>query len=144
MPIAESRPPIVVGIRQTSSAISTVTLWCEPRVDRERRQRRDGDHEDDRQPGEQDREGDFVGRLLPLRAFDEGDHAVEKAFARIRGNAHDDAVGEHARSAGDRAAVAAGFANDRRRFAGNGGLVDRRRTFEHVAVGGNDFIRLRR
>ena len=25
MPIAESRPPIVVGIRQTSSAISTVT-----------------------------------------------------------------------------------------------------------------------
>ena len=25
MPIADSRPPIVVGIRQTSSAISTVT-----------------------------------------------------------------------------------------------------------------------
>ena len=30
MPIAESRPPMVVGIRQTSSAMSTVTLWCVP------------------------------------------------------------------------------------------------------------------
>ena len=30
MPIAESRPPIVVGIRQTSSAISTVTESVAP------------------------------------------------------------------------------------------------------------------
>ena len=30
MPIAESNPPIVVGIRQTSSAISTVTLCFAP------------------------------------------------------------------------------------------------------------------
>ena len=30
MPIAESRPPIVVGIRQTSSAISTVTVTGVP------------------------------------------------------------------------------------------------------------------
>ena len=30
MPIAESKPPMVVGIRQTSSAMSTVTLCFAP------------------------------------------------------------------------------------------------------------------
>ena len=30
MPIAESRPPMVVGIRQTSRAISTLTETVEP------------------------------------------------------------------------------------------------------------------
>ena len=30
MPIAESRPPIVVGMRQTSNAIRTVTLCVAP------------------------------------------------------------------------------------------------------------------
>ena len=53
-------------------------------------------------PGEQDRKRDLVRRLLALRAFDERDHAIEERFARIRADAHDDAVGEHARAAGDR------------------------------------------
>ena len=114
------------------------------RIERKRRQRRDRDQKDDRQSGEQDRERDLVGRLLALRAFDQADHAIEEAFAGIRGHAHDDAIGEHARAAGHRAAVAAGFANDRRRFAGDRRLVDRRGAFEHVAVGGNDLVRPRR
>ena len=36
MPIAESRPPMVVGMRQTSSAISTVGDWARVAVDGER------------------------------------------------------------------------------------------------------------
>ena len=44
----------------------------------------------------------------------------------------------HARAAGDRAAVAATLANDRRRFAGDRGFIDARDAFNHVAVRGND------
>ena len=40
------------------------------------------------------------------------------------GDAHDDPVGQHPRAAGDRAAVAAGLADDRRRLAGDRRLVD--------------------
>ena len=43
--------------------------------------------EDDRQRREQDGERDFVGRLLAVRAFDQSDHAVQKAFAGIGGDA---------------------------------------------------------
>ena len=66
MPIAESRPPMVVGMRQTSSATSTVTVTGVPcpaavdAVDRERQQRHRGDQEDQRQAGEQDRQRDLV------------------------------------------------------------------------------------
>ena len=45
-----------------------------------------------------------------------------------------DPVGDHARAAGDRRAVAAALADDRRRFAGDRGLVDRGDAFDHLAV----------
>ena len=54
MPIAESSAPIVVGIRQTSSATSTMTDCSALGVDGERLQGHDGEQEDDREPGEQD------------------------------------------------------------------------------------------
>ena len=63
--------------------------------------------------GQQDVERDFVGRLLPLGPFDQGDHAVEERFARIGRDAHDEPVGQHACAAGDAAAVAAALADDR-------------------------------
>ena len=66
------------------------------------------------------------GRLLPLGALDERDHAVEERLARLRGDAHDDLVRQHARPAGDGRAVAARLADDRCRLAGDGRLVDRR------------------
>ncbi len=78
---------------------------------------------DDRQRGQQDVERDFVGRLLPFGAFDHGDHAVKKGFAGVGGDAHDQPVGEHARAAGDGAAVAAALADDRGALAGDGALV---------------------
>ena len=46
---------------------------------------------------------------------------------------------EHARAAGDGAAVAAAFADDRRGLAGDGGFVHGGRAFDDFAVGGDDF-----
>ena len=42
------------------------------------------------------------------------------------------------RAAGDGAAVAAGFADDRRAFAGDDGFVHRRDAFDHLAVSGDE------
>jgi hypothetical protein len=53
---------------------------------RERLQRHHGQQEDQRQAGDHDVERDFVGRLLPLRAFHQRDHAVEKGLAGVRGD----------------------------------------------------------
>ena len=95
--------------------------------------------EDDGQSGQQDVQRDFVRGLLPLCAFDQRDHAIEKGFAGIRGDLHVDLIGEHARAAGYRRAIAAGFANHRRRFAGDGRFVHRSDAFDDLAVGGNEF-----
>ena len=121
---------MVVGIRQTSRAISAVIvtgvpgLGCCHAEHRERQQRDGCEQEDDRQRDQQDGQRDFVGRFLPLGAFDHGDHAVEKGLAGIDCNAHDDPVGQHARAARDGAEIAAGFADHRRGFAGDGAFVD--------------------
>ena len=107
-------------------------------IGREARDRRRREHEDDGQPDEQDVERDLVRRLLPLGALDQPDHAVEEGRAWRRGDAHPDPVGQHLRAAGHRRAVAAGFADDRRGFAGDRGLVDRGDALDHLAVGGDD------
>ena len=65
------------------------------------------------------------GVLRRVGALDERDHAVEEALAGLLRDLDDDAVREHARAAGDRAAVAAGLADDGRRLAGDRRLVDR-------------------
>ena len=99
---------------------------------------RDGhgrEHEDDGQAGEQDVERDLVRRLLPLGALDQLDHAVDEGRALRRGDAHADPVGQHLGAAGDRRAVAAGFADHGRGFAGDRGLVDRGDALDHLAVG---------
>ena len=109
-----------------------------PRVDGEGLQRHHRQQEDDREPGQQDVEGDLVRRLLPVGPLDEGDHPVEERLARLRGDAHDDLVGQHPGAAGDGRAVAAGLADDRRRLAGDGRLVDRGDALDDVAVAGDD------
>ena len=144
MPMAESSPPIVVGIRQTKQRDQHRhgDRRALPRrrdaVHRERQQRDADDQEDDRHRGQQDVERDFVRRLLPLGAFDQRDHAVEKRLAGIGGDAHDQPVGQHARAAGDAAAVAAAFADDRRAFAGDGAFVDGGDAFDDFAVAGDE------
>ena len=80
---------MVVGIRQTSSATSTVTVIGIAlagrlhAVDRERQQRHADEQEDDRERGEQDGQRDLVRRLLALGAFDQRDHPVEEGLAGI-------------------------------------------------------------
>ena len=156
MPMADSSAPIVVGMRHTSS--DTITMPVTPLpvsarrvrdagvvrlgVDRQRLQGRDREHEDDRQRGQQDVQRDLVGRLLPVGALDERDHPVDEALARLLRDLDDDAVRQHGGAAGDRRAVATGFADDRRRLAGDRRFIHRRNAFHHVAVTGDDLAGL--
>ena len=106
-------------------------------VQPERVQRHDDEQKNDRQSGQQDAQRNFVGRLLTLRAFDQCDHAIEEGLAGVGGDLHLDPVGDDRGAAGDAAAIAAAFANDRCGFAGDSGLVDRRDTLDDFAVAGN-------
>jgi hypothetical protein len=124
-------------MRHTSSAISTVAE-VGPRIFGERPERDADDQEDDGQAGQQDRQRQFVRRLLPLGAFDQRDHPVDEGRARRGGDFHLDEVGEHGGAAGDGRAVAAGLANDGRGFAGDRRFVDRGDPFDDVAVAGDD------
>ena len=137
MPIALSSAPIVVGISATSSAISVVIEMSVPAKSRERLQRHDDEQEDQRQPREQDVQRDLVRRLAPLGALDQRDHPVQEGVAGLLRDLDQDVVGEHARAAGDRAAVAAGLADHGRRLAGDRRLVDRRDPLDHGAVAGD-------
>ena len=152
MPMADSSAPIVVGIRQTSS--ETITMPVTPLAverqgvgdagvvrlgeDRQRLQGGDGEHEDDRQRGQQDVQRDLVRRLLPVGALDERDHPVDEALAGLLGDLDDDAVGQHGGAAGDRGAVAAGLADHRRGFAGDRRFVHRGNAFHDIAVTRDD------
>ena len=143
MPIADSSAPIVVGISATSSAISVAIETSVSANSRERAQRHDDDEEDQRQARRAGCPSAIsFGRLAPRGALDERDHAVEEALAGLLGDLDDDAVGEHARAAGDGAAVAAGLADDRRRLAGDRRLVDRGDALDDRAVAGDDLARL--
>ena len=140
-PMAERRPPIVVGIEaheqrdENRDRDRVACLRDLDGVERERQQRDGRQQEHDRELDQQDREGDLVRSLLAARAFDHGDHAIEERFALIDGDANDEPVREHARPAGHRTEVAAGFANHRCRFARDRRLVDRRHALDHLAVG---------
>jgi hypothetical protein len=72
------------------------------------------DQEDDRHPSEQDIERDLVRRLLPARALDEGNHAVQERGTGGGGDAHDDPVGDDERASGDCAPIATALADHRR------------------------------
>ena len=113
-----------------------------PHVVGEGFQRGANDHEYQREPGQQDRQRDFVRRFLPRSAFDERNHFVQETFARHGGHPDADAVGQHFRTARDGAFVAAGLADHRRAFAGNGAFVDRGEPLDDLAVGRDDVARL--
>ena len=98
---------MVVGISDTSSAISVAIEMLVSGELGERAQRHDHHEEDQGEAGEQDAERDLVRGLAPRGALHERDHAVEEALARQLGDLDHDAVGEHLGAAGDRAAVAA-------------------------------------
>ena len=141
IPIAESRAPIVVGISATRSAIRVATEAAVLGELRHRAQHDDDRQEDDRQPREQDVEGDLVRRLAALGALDQRDHPVEEALAGLLGDLDHDPVREHLGAAGDRAAVAPGLADHGRGLAGDRRLVDRGDPLDHGAVAGDDLPR---
>ncbi len=74
---------MVVGIRQTSSAMRATVSTVSPAYMAERSERDRRQQEDEGQSGEQDRQRDLVRRPLALGAFDEGDHPVEECLARV-------------------------------------------------------------
>ena len=148
MPIADRRAPIVVGIKQTSSATSTVTVTgvpCPAAADAVQGIRQQGgrrEQEDDGERRQQDVERDLVRRLLPLGALDQRDHPVQEGLARVRGDLHDDPVGEHLRPAGDGAAIAAGLADHGRALARDRRLVHRGDAVDDLPVGGDEIVGL--
>ncbi|MCY1482616.1 hypothetical protein D9M68_161740 [compost metagenome] len=93
--------------------------------------------EDQGQADQQDVQRHLVGGLLALGAFHQGDHPVQGRFAGVGGDLHQQPVGNDAGVAGDGGTVAAGLADHRRRFTGDGRLVDRGDALDHLAVAGN-------
>jgi hypothetical protein len=75
-----------------------------------------------------------ASRMLSAISFDHGDHAIDERLARVGGGAHDEPVGQHARSAGDGAPVAAALTDHGRALAGDGALVHRRHALDDLAV----------
>ena len=104
-----------------------------------RRHRRHDNDEDQSEDGKQDGECHLVRRLLPLGTFDQMDHAVEEALARIDGDPDEQLVRDDRRAGGDRGEhVGSGLFEHGCRLAGDGGFVDIRDPFGDLAVGRND------
>jgi hypothetical protein len=141
MPIADSRPPMVVGIRHTSSATSTVIATGSARPARRTLKRENGSSVTVASRNTMVSAASRMVSAISLGVFwrfAPSTSAImrsRKVSPGIGGDAHDDPVGQHARAAGHGAAVAAGLAHDRRRFAGDGALVDRGDAFDDLAVG---------
>ena len=100
----------------------------------EARNGRNREHEDERQTGEKDVERDFVRRLLPLRPFDERNHAVEEGRSRRSRNADLDPVGKNAGAAGHGRAIAATLADHGRGLAGDRRFVDRGDAIDNIPI----------
>ena len=113
IPIALSSAPIVVGISATSSAISTVIEMSVPANSPNGRSVTTTTRKTIVSPASRIDERDLVRRLAPRGALDERDHPVEERLPGLLRDLDHDPVREHARAAGDRAAVAAGLADDR-------------------------------
>ena len=111
---------------------------CRPHAEQRERQQRDGDHQKhDGESHQQNGQRNFIGRLLALGAFDHADHAVQKRLAGVHGDAHHQPVRQHPGATGDGGKVATGLAHHRCRFAGDGALIHRSHTLNHLAVHGD-------
>ncbi len=106
------------------------------RVDGKRQQRHRHQQEHQGQRHQQNGQRDLVGRLAPLGAFDQADHAVEEGLAGIGRAAHHDPVRQHLGASGHGGEVAAGLADHRGRLAGDGALIHRGHAFDHLAIAG--------
>ena len=138
MPIADSSAPMVVGMRQTSSATSTTTeTEPPPKLAKGTSVTTTGKKTMVSTASRIVRAISF-GRLLTIGALDQRDHAVNEGLASFGRDAHHDAVRQDLGAARHRRTVTAGFADDRRRLARDGRLVHRGNALDDLAVGGND------
>ncbi len=141
-PIAESRPPMVVGIRQTRSAASTVM------ASRRRRGRSAPRPSARRAAGWRRPSGrrsvsaaSRIDRAISLGVLPRRAPSTiliirsMKGFAGVGGDLDEQPVREHPGAAGDRGEVAARLADHRRGLAGDRAFVDRGHAFDHLAVG---------
>ncbi len=93
--------------------------------------------EDQRQADQQNIQCHLIGGFLPLGAFHQGDHPIQGRLAWIGGDLHQQPIRDHPGIAGYGRTVATGLTNHWRRLTGNRCLVDRRDTFDYLAVTGN-------
>src|SRR5581483_4123903 len=124
MPMALSSPPMVVGMRHTSRAISTVTVteacWkvakgCSVTTANMKMMV---------SPASRMLSAISLG-VFCREADSKADDAIEEGLPGVLGDLHDDAVAEHLGSAGDGAPVATRLADDGRRLPGDRRLVHR-------------------
>ena len=137
MPIAEISAPIVVGIRQTSSAISTGIGMRRAGVVRERLSVTTTSRKTSVSTASRMLSAISFGvfcRTAPSTSAIMRSRNVSPGFDVIL---HHDPVRQHLRAAGHRGAIAAGLADHRRRFAGDRRFVDAGDAFDDLAVAGN-------
>ena len=134
MPMAESNPPIVVGIKADEQRDEYEDGLLRAGVDGEWLQRDHSEQEDNRKPCEQDVQSNLVRSLLALRTFNQCNHSIKEGLARVGRDLDADHVREHSRAAGYCGAVAAGFSDDGSGLTGDCGLVDRGDAFNDLAV----------
>ena len=142
MPMAERRPPIVVGMRQTSSAIKTVADRTVPEYLAIGHRLTQTIRKMMVSPASRIDSANSFGvfcRSAPSTSAIIRSMKVEPGAAVIL---HLDEVGQHRRSAGDGRSIAAGLANDGRGLAGDRRFIDGGDAFEDLAVAGNDFVGL--
>ena len=143
MPIALSSAPIVVGMSATSSAISVVIeTSVSGEVARTGAASTTTARKISVRPASRMPSAISFGVLRRSAPSTRRDHPVEERLARLLRDLDDDAVGQDARAAGDRRAVAAGLADDRRGLAGDGRLVDGRDALDDRAVARDDLAGL--
>ncbi len=106
-PMADNKPPMVVGMRQTSSATSTVIVTGAPSLATATLNSENGNKV---AVASKNTRVKAISRIVSaisfgvfcrLAPFDHGDHAIDEGFAGIHGNAHHQPVRQHARAAGD-------------------------------------------
>ncbi len=141
MPMADRRPPIVVGMRQTRSAIRTVADRTVPEYLAIGHSVTQTIRKMMVRPASRIDSASSFGVFCRSAPFDQRDHPVDEGRARRGGDLHLDEVGQHRRSAGDGRSIAAGLANDGRGLAGDRRFIDGGDALEDLAVAGNDLAR---
>ena len=139
-PMADNKPPMVVGIRHTSNAISTVMVIGVPALAASTLYSENGS------------KVTVTNRKMMVKATSKMVSAISfgvflrlapstiaimrsiNASPGLTDDAHHQPVGQHARAAGDGGEIAARFADDRSRFAGDRAFVDRGDAFDDFAV----------